>query len=139
MTLTPGATGALPSGATSGATYFVIATGLSVEAFELSATAAGTGINGAAAGAGNAHISKEQTSEIPLLFKPGNDCICLNLSGGTLILQGASDIGTQPQAPQGAGSYSTILSLGANSMGKVNLKYDWLTVNASGTLYLLSD
>src|SRR3990167_5476562 len=38
-------TGALPTGLTAGTTYYVIAAGLTADAFELSATAGGTAIN----------------------------------------------------------------------------------------------
>ena len=68
ISLTPGATGALPSGATAGTIYYVIATGLNAAtgAFELSATATGTGINGAAAGAGSSAARRSSATSSPL-------------------------------------------------------------------------
>ncbi|MFI5091088.1 MAG: hypothetical protein ACHP7P_13615, partial [Terriglobales bacterium] len=112
ISLTPGATGALPSGATAGTIYYVIATGLNATtgAFELSATATGAGINGAAAGAGNAHVFRAQSglNVIPVNFKPGRTVLVYNGSTGSLVLYGAPDTGAQAGAPQGYNSGAVV-------------------------------
>lgn len=142
ISLTPGATGALPSGATAGTIYYVIATGLNAAtgAFELSATATGTGINGAAAGAGNAHIFREQTASIPQGFKPGDTVLVYNGSTGSLLLYGAPDTGTQAQAPQGYNSalQVTLATVAAYAVQQVTLSTDWIWSTAAG-LFLLAD
>ena len=108
--------------------------------FELSATATGTGINGAAAGTGNAHIYREQTASIPQGFKPGDSVLVYNGSTGTLVLYGAADTGSQAAAPQGPdfNNIVTIKSVAAYAMVKVTLSTDWIWSTAAG-LFLLAD
>ncbi len=140
ISLTPDALNQIPSGATAGTIYYVIATGLvaATGVFELSATAAGSGIAGAAAGTGNAHIFRAQTASIPQGFKPGDSVVVYNGSTGTLVLYGAADTGTQAGAPQGPdfSNIITIKSVAAYAMAQVSLGYDWIWSTAAG-LFLL--
>lgn len=141
----------LPGGFTANTQYFVVAA--SGDTFELSLTKGGGAISSTNAGTGATGVVVHFTASdagipaIPLPFKPGNTVVVANLTGGSLVLQGASDLGTPPQVgtnqpvytgvPQGPGSWNTIATVPAGSFVEAQLGYDWIRVSTSATLTLL--
>jgi hypothetical protein len=132
-----GATGAVPTGLTGGTTYYVV--NPSGQTFQVSATKGGSAINTSSTGTNVVvHLLSNQVDgAINGLFKPTGSVIAVNLSGGTLILQGASDTGTTYGNQQGPGTWNTLVSLPTLSMARVDIQYDWLRVNTTGTIQLL--
>lgn len=136
--------GSLPSpGFAEYTTYYVISANQATGSFSLSATKGGTSISHNTVTTGGAdivlHVLSEQAQEIALPFKPGNSAVCLNLSAGTLVLQGAPDLNAAFGLPQGPGTWTQIASLAAGSAALVGLGYDWIRVSTSGTLVLMQN
>lgn len=128
--------GSIPTGLTVGTTYYVVSA--SGNTFSLSATKGGSAINTSSTGANLVlHLLSNQVDGVPLPFKPGNTVVVVNLSGGTLVLQGANDSNTGYGVPGGPGSWNTIVSVPTVSIALATLSYDWIRVSTSGTLALL--
>lgn len=133
-------TGALPTGLTPGVTYYLVAT-VTADTFSVSATKGGSAIatTGSQSGVHSVHLLSNQVDGVTIPFKPGYSAVCLNLSGGSLTLQGAFDTGTVYGNPQGPGSYNTIAVVAGGSAALVQLAYDWIRVSTSATLVLLQN
>lgn len=133
-------TGALPTGLTAGTVYYVVAT-VTGDTFSVSATKGGGAIttSGSQSGVHTIHLVSRQVYGVTIPFKPGNSAICLNLTAGSLTLQGAPDSGGVSGNPQGPGSYSTIATVAAGSAALVQLSYDWIRVSTAATLVLLQN
>ena len=130
--------GSLPVALTVGQKYFVV--GASGATFNVSATSGGSAINTASAGTLlTAHLLSNETDGVTYPFKTGATVVVLNLSGGTLVLQGAADTGTVFGDVKGPGSYSTLISLTAGTAGLASLSNDWIRVSTAGTLVLLQN
>lgn len=138
-----GAGGTLDPAFTAGTVYYVVSP--STDTFELSATAGGSAISGGGQSTGiNVNVISSAKALGPTIpFKPGYTVVVLNLSGGSLTLQGANDSGTSAignyQPPAGPGSYHTIATVAANSAALAQLNYDWIRVSTSATLVLLQN
>jgi len=135
-------TGALPTGLTVGTVYYVVAT-VSADTFSVSATKGGGAIttSGSQSGVHTIHLLSRQAYSPLIPFKPGNTAVCLNLSGGALVLQTAPDSGGVAGNPQGPGSWTTAPggSVGAGAAALVQLNNDWLRVSTAATLVLLQN
>lgn len=131
--------GTLPTGLTVGTVYYVVSP--STDTFSVSATKGGGAITttGSFVGPVFVHLLSNQTDGVTIPFKPGYTVCVLNLSGGTLVLQGASDSGSTYGAPAGPGSFSTIASVLAGSAALATLNFDWIRVSTAGTLVLLQN
>lgn len=132
--------GTLPTGLTPGTIYYVVTpSGLT---FSVSATKGGAPIDtsgGAGSGTHTLHLLG-RPSGVSHPFKPGATVVVLNLSGGSLTLQGASDTnGAVFGDPKGPGSYSTIAIVGAGSAALAQLSHDWIRVSTAATLVLLQN
>jgi hypothetical protein len=129
---------------TVGTSYYVVSP--STDTFKVSATKGGSAIS-ATAGASTditVHLISNQADGTVQPFKPNNSVVVVNLSGGTLVLQGAADSGQSTPGngyapPAGPGSWSTIVSVSTLSMALATLSYDWIRVSTSGTLQLLQN
>lgn len=132
--------GTLPVAIVAGTTYFVVNASAAAGTFNVSATKGGAGINTATASTGvvTAHLLSGEVYGLVLPFKPGNTVVVENNTGGSLVLQGASDTnGANYGNPQGPGTWNTIATVPANSvLGNVQLGYDWIRVSTAGTLSL---
>lgn len=133
--------GVLPAAFTAGTTYFVVGANAATGAFNLSATRGGAAINAAQASTApvTAHLISGETDGTVLPFKPGATVVVLNLTGGSLVLQGASDSNTGFGNPGGPGSYSTIATVAAGAAALAQLNYDWIRVSTAATLVLLQN
>jgi len=125
-----------------GTTYYVVAPIVN-NTFAVSATKGGSAITTTTTGASLvAHLISNQTDGTPLgIFKPNNSPVCVNLTAGTLVLQGAPDLNTAAGfgAPSGPGTWVQIASLPTLSMQPVTIGYDWIRVSTAGTLQLLQN
>jgi hypothetical protein len=140
-------TGALPTGLTPGTVYYVVSP--SGDTFEVAATAGGSAINtsGSQSGVHTVHLLSQEVDGVKLPFKTGWTVLAQNLTGGTLVLQGANDLNAGVGPPQGPGSWSTLLnaagaaagSLATLSQALVILGYDWIRVSTSGTIQLIQE
>lgn len=131
--------GSMPTGLTAGTSYYVV--NASGQTFQVSATKGGAGINTTGGTGSNLilHLLSAQVDGTTQPFNSTNSCIVVNMSGGTLVLQGASDANPTAGYPTGPGSYSTIVSVPTLSMRLANLNYDWIRVSTAGTLQLLQN
>jgi len=132
--------GSLPSTYSVFTTYYVVSADQATGTFELATTAGGTAANSTGTGADMVlHLLTEAVQPITLPFKPNNSALCVNQSAGTLVLQGAPDLGNGSGDPQGPGAWVDIASLTAGSMALVALLYDWIRVSTTGTLSLVQN
>ncbi|MDE2097464.1 MAG: hypothetical protein KGL39_09485 [Patescibacteria group bacterium] len=130
--------GSMPGGLTEGTTYYVVSA--SGDTFELAATKGGSAIATTTTGADLVlHLLSGEVDGVALPFKPGNSAVCLNLSAGTLVLQGSADTNNVSGLPGGPASWQTIASVGAGAAALVDLSYDWIRVSTAGTLVLLQN
>lgn len=136
VSLTFLAGGSMPTGLTYGQAYYVVAP--SGNTFSLSLTKGGAAINTSSTGASLVlHLLSGEVDGVTLPFKPGYDVLVENNSGGTLVLQGSPDSNTTSYgAPSGPSGFVTLVSLAAGQQALVNLAYDWIKVNTTGTLTL---
>lgn len=123
-----------------GQAYYVLSP--SADTFEISATKGGAAIGTSTASNGVAvHLLSEQVDGTTIPFKPGYTVVVLNMTGGTLLLQGASDAnakqlpGNYLPASQ-PGSFSTLVSVPATSAKLVQLSTDWINANANGLVLI---
>lgn len=139
VSLSVSGAGVIPTGLTAGVPYFVV--GVSGVTFQLSLTAGGAAINTSSTGTApiTLHLLSAQNYGPSRLFKPGSSAVCLNLTAGSLVLQGAADSNTGFGNPGGPGSYSTIATVGAGAAALVDLSYDWIRVSTAATLVLLQN
>jgi hypothetical protein len=135
--------GSLDASYVVGTAYYVVSP--STDTFKVAATKGGSAINATSAASTGitVHLISNQVDGTTIPFKPGNSVVVANLSGGTLVLQGAADSsapvpGTYT-APQGPGSWSTIVSVATDAMAIATLSYDWIRVSTSGNLWLLQN
>lgn len=135
--------GSMPAPLVVGQAYFAVAS--ANDTCELAATKGGAAITTTTTGANLvAHLLSGQVDGVGLPFKPNNTAVCLNLSGGALVLQGAADSGqaTPGQGynpPSGPGAWQTIATVAAGSAALVTLNYDWIRVSTAGTLVLMQN
>jgi len=135
--------GSMPTGLTAFTTYYVVSP--SGDTFSLSATKGGSAINTSSTGASLVlHLISQQVWGVPLPFKPGNTVLVQNLSGGSLVLQGANDSGVAAPGqgynpPAGPGSFSTIATVAAGTTVAVQLNFDWIRVSTAATLTLIQN
>lgn len=128
-----------PVGLAAAAYYVVSASG---NTFSVSLTKGGSAITTTTTGSLLVlHLLSGQVDGVTLPFKPGNTVVVENNSGGTLVLQGASDAGQATPGngynpPTGPGTWNTLVSLAAGGQANVNLAYDWIRVSSAGTLVL---
>ena len=132
-------TGGLPAGLVPGQLYYVVSP--AGQAFSVAATKGGAAINTTSAGSGThtLHLVSGEVDGVPLGFKANNTVVVLNLSGGSLTLQGAPDSGGVSGNPQGPGSWSNLATIAAGAAAMVNLSYDWIRVSTAGTLVALQN
>lgn len=124
-----------------GQTYYVVAP-IANNTFAVAATKGGSAITTTTTGASLvAHLLSNQVDGVTIPFKPNNSAVCVNLTAGTLVLQGAPDLNTAAGfgAPSGPGTYVQIASLPTLTMALVQLNYDWIRVSTAGTLQLLQN
>ena len=89
-------TGSLPTGITAGQTYYVISTGLTANAFEISATAGGSAVTTSSAGSGTFTVYS-QTINVLQVDTAYNQPTVFNLSGnGFGGLQRGSNVSNDP-------------------------------------------
>ncbi len=139
--------GTLPAAITAGTVYYVV--GASGATFNVSATKGGAAINTATASTGivTAHLVSQQSYGPARPFKPGATVVVLNLTGGSLVLQGASDSNSGFSSagvpnygnPQGPGSFSTLATIAAGAAQEVVLNADWIRVSTAANLILLQN
>ena len=138
VSLTFLAGGSIPTGLTAGTAYYVVSA--SGNTFSVSATKGGAAINTSSTGASLVlHLLSGEVDGVTLPFKPGYTVLVENNSGGTLVLQGASDSGTGYGVPNGPGTWNTIKSMTAGQQALVSLAYDWIRVSTAGTLTLIQN
>lgn len=134
--------GTLPAAITAGTTYYIVGAAAGVGTFNVSATKGGAAINTATASTGivTAHLTSAEVDGVPLPFKTGNTVVVMNLTGGSLTLQGAPDLNTTGYGnPQGPGSFVTLAVVLATSAALVQLSQDWIKVSTTATLVLLQN
>lgn len=130
--------GSMPTGLTAGQAYYVVSP--SGQTLSLSATKGGGAITTSSTGANLVlHLLSGQNDGTLQPFDSGNTCIVINLSGGTLVLQGAPDANPTAGYPTGPGSYTTIVSVPTLSMALATLNNDWIRVSTAGTLQLIQN
>ena len=147
FTLPVGGAGVLPAAITAGQVYYVV--GASGATFNVAATKGGAAINTAQASSGivTAHLISQQPYGQKLPFKPGATVVVLNTTGGSLVLQGASDLNSGFSSagvpnygnPQGPGSFSTLATIAAGAAQEVVLTADWIRVSTAANLILLQN
>lgn len=138
LTFTAG--GSIPTGLTAGIVYYVV--NPATDTFQVAATKGGAAINTSSTGAQLVlHLVSNQVDGAVIPFKPGYTVVVLNLSGGTLVLQGAADsnAGVPYGVPGGPGAFNTIVSLTAGTAALAQLSFDWIRVSTAGTLVLLQN
>lgn len=132
--------GNLDSNINVGQQYYTV--NVSGDTFQVAATKGGAAILGAGASNGIAvHLLSNQTDGTVQPFKTGFTVVVLNMTSGTLLLQGATDAN---QAAPGAGynpasspgSFSTLVSVPASSAKEVVLSKDWINANANGLVLI---
>jgi hypothetical protein len=130
--------GSMPTGLTAGVPYYVVSP--SGDTFSVSATKGGAAINTSSTGSQlTLHLLSQQKYGVTHPFKPGASVVVLNLSGGSLVLQGANDSNTGFGNPGGPGSWNTLATVAAGSAALVQLGYDWIRVSTAATLVLLQN
>jgi hypothetical protein len=133
--------GSIPTGLTVGTTYYVVAPVVN-NTFAVSATKGGGSITTSSTGANLvAHLISGQTDGTLIPFESGASVLVVNLTAGTLVLQGAADSSTSTSygQPAGPGTWNTIVSVPTLSMAIATLGYDWIRVSTAGTLQLLQN
>lgn len=137
--------GALPAPLVVGQQYFVVAP-ISAGTFAVSATKGGSAITTTTTGSLiTLHLLSNQVDGVTLPFKPTATVVVQNTTGGALVLQGAADTGQAAAGtstynpPSGPGSFSTIVSVPANSSVLAVLNFDWIRVSTAATLQLLQN
>lgn len=138
--------GSTPAPFMPGVTYYVAAPIVN-NTFALSLTRGGAAVTTTSTGSLlTAHLNNLQFYGTTTPFKPGASVVLMNLSGGSLILQGAPDVNSgYPGAigsfgnPGGPGTYTTIATIAALSAGLGVLNYDWIRVSTAGTLVALQN
>ena len=138
--------GSIPGGLTANTPYYVVnASGFT---FSVAATPGGSAINTTSTGSNlTMHLLSQQIYGTRRPFKPGGQCLALNLGGTSLTLQGASDVNAGAPVsnpaptgnPGGPGTYTTIATLAAGAGQLVTLNYDWISLTGSGTLVLIQN
>jgi hypothetical protein len=134
--------GTLPAAIVAGTTYFIVGAVPATGAFNVSATKGGAAINTATASTGivTAHLVSAEVDGVVLPFKTGNTVVVMNLTGGSLTLQGAPDLNTtQYGNPQGPGAFVTLAVVPATSAALAQLSQDWIRVSTAATLVLLQN
>lgn len=143
IAFTVSGTGVLPAAITAAVVYYVVGAVPATGAFNVSATKGGAAINAAQASTApvTAHLVSGETDGVPLPFKPGYTVVVLNLSGGSLTLQGAPDLNAAGPFgnPGGPGSFVTIAVVGAGAAALAQLNADWIRVSTAATLVLLQN
>jgi hypothetical protein len=130
--------GSIPTGLTVGTQYYVVSA--SGQTFSVSATKGGGAITTSSTGSLLVlHLLSNQVDGVTSPFKPGATVVVLNLTGGALTLQGASDSNAGFGVPGGPGSYSTIATVGAGAAALAQLNFDWIRVSTAATLVLLQN
>lgn len=136
--------GVLPAAITAGVVYFVVGAVPATGAFNVSATKGGAAINTAQASTApvTAHLVSNETDGVYLPFKTGYTVVVLNLSGGSLTLQGAPDSNAAVGAygnPGGPGAFVTLAVVAAGSAALAQLSQDWIRVSTAATLVLMQN
>lgn len=133
--------GVMPTGLTAATTYYVVSANAATGNFSVSATKGGSAINTSSTGTApiTTHLISGEVDGVPMPFKPGATVVVLNLSGGSLVLQGAPDLNTGFGNPGGPGTYVTLATVAAGSAAIAQLSQDWIRVSTSGTLVLLQN
>ena len=150
ITLTiPVGGGTLPAALSVNTVYYVVNASASAGTFNLSATKGGAAINTATASTGivTAHLISQQKYGTQTPFKPGATVVVVNLTGGSLVLQGAADTNSGFSSagvpnygnPQGPGAFSTLATIAAGSAQEVVLNADWIRVSTAANLILLQN
>lgn len=123
--------------------YYVV--DASNDTFELAATSGGSAIDSTSTGTdvlliiitaagtnGNALGTTQP-------FKSGDNVLVYNTTDATLSLSGAVDSNTSFGYPEGAGSYTTIVSVPAYSFGFASLAgYDWIKGSGAGLQLIMN-
>lgn len=148
FTLPVGGAGVLPAAITAGQVYYVVGANAN-GTFNVSATKGGAAINTAQAASGivTAHLISQQQYGTRTPFKPGATVVVLNTTGGSLVLQGASDSNSGFSSagvpnygnPQGPGAFSTLATVPAGAAQEVVLNADWIRVSTAANLILLQN
>lgn len=134
--------GTLPAAIVAGTVYFVVSAVPATGAFSVAATKGGAAINTATASTGiiTAHLLSNEVDGVFCPFKTGATVVVMNLTGGSLTLQGAPDLNlTQYGNPQGPGVYVTLAVVPATSAALAQLSQDWIRVSTAATLVLLQN
>lgn len=135
--------GSIPTGLVVGQTYYVVSP--VGNTFSVSATKGGAAITTSSTGASLVlHLLSNQVDGVVLPFKPGNTVLVQNLTGGSLVLQGAMDAGQAAPGqgynpPSGPGAWNTIATVAAGATAVAQLGYDWIRVSTAATLVLLQN
>jgi hypothetical protein len=143
VSLTFTAGGSIPTGLTAGTTYYVVSP--SGQTFSLSATKGGGAITTSSTGANLIlHLLSGQFDGTTQPFDSGGSAVCINMTAGSLVLQGAPDASVAtaagfPGYPTGPGTYATIATIPALSMAMVTLSADWIRVSTAANLWLLQN
>lgn len=135
-------TGLLPTGLLPGVIYWIVAqSGLT---FQLALTKGGAAITttGSQSGVHTLHVIGAVDGTL-CPFKTGASVLVMNLTGGSLVLQGADDLNQtgsygNPTGPN-TGAYVTLATVPATSGAIVVLSKDWIRVSTAATLVLLQN
>jgi len=139
--------GTLPVAITVGTVYYVQAiVSAALGTFNIAATKGGAAINTATASTGviTAHLISAEKYGVTLPFKPSNSVVVQNLTGGSLVLQGAPDVNVNGTwgsfgNPGGPGTFVTLATVAAGTSQVVALTQDWIRVSTAATLQLLQN
>lgn len=134
--------GTLPAAIVAGTVYFIVGAVPATGAFNVAATKGGAAINTATASTGivTAHLVSAEIDGPVCPFKTGATVVVMNLTGGSLTLQGAPDLNvTQYGNPQGPGAFVTLAVVPATSAALAQLSQDWIRVSTAATLVLLQN
>lgn len=125
-----------------GTAYFVVSP--AGNSFSVAATKGGAAITTTTANAAVnqvvVHLVSNQIDGPLCPFKTGGTAIALNLTAGTVTLQGAPDVAPPTvgnySPPQGPGTYVQLASLATLTAAVVQLSYDWIKASAGGLILL---
>jgi hypothetical protein len=135
------------AGLNSATIYYVVAPIVN-NTFAVSATKGGAAITTTTTGSlFTIHLLSGQVDGAPIPFEVGYSAVCMNLTAGSLVLQGAPDLNDLPAAyaggqygnPKGPGTYVTLATVPAGSAQVVQLSQSWIRVSTAATLVLLQN
>lgn len=132
--------GSIPTGLLVGTTYYVVAPVNNT--FSVALTKGGAAINTSSTGSLlTLHLISQQTYGTVLPFKSGDSVVVLNLTGGSLVLQGAPDLNAAGVYgnPGGPGAFVTLATVLTLSAQVVVLQADWIRVSTAANLILLQN